>query len=369
MQLNPKAAHGTPPDTASAPVPLASSGAATSPASEAAKAALARAKAYRLHLEEPDPGAAPDPATGRPPTRSLETPALARSEAQSFDRDGRRTRPRFDDKAWRKVLRNAFVTLPEHADERIHLRDDVSSVALTVALEGAQHVRGETADGYVVYPGAAPGGGDIVHLPTVEGTEDHLHYDTRPTVRELRYTVGLAAKVAGLRKVSEVVEFLDEGGAPRLRMNAPYAVDAKGERHELAVRIEGCAYDTDPRAPWGRPTMTPRAEACTVAVTLPESGYPMLVDPAWTATGGISAYRTRAVLSPSGLVCMPLAPSSFIALFDEGTGTWSDGGQVDFPDFSSPFTSTGVLPDGRPVHCFNRCLTYRPSDGGFDQST
>jgi hypothetical protein len=35
------------------------------------------------------------------------------------------------------------------------------------------------------------------------------------------------SRVAGLRLVSNVLEFLDEGGAPRLRIAPPFVVDAR----------------------------------------------------------------------------------------------------------------------------------------------
>ena len=324
----------------------AASEAVREPVSEAALAVVTKAKAYRLTSRAPR-NSPPEPNGA---TQTSTSPVLPASLALDFNRDGRRLRPRFSDGAWKTVLHNAHVTLPEHANEPFHLRDDASSLAVTVTLEGAKHVRAEVADGYLVYPNAAPGGGDVLHRANVEGTEDYVLYEAKPAAKELHYRVALGQEVAGMRMLqnSGTLEFIDPSGAPRLRMNAPYAVDGNGERRELTVRVDGCAYDRDPRAPWGRRPTAPGATECTVAITLPEEGYPLLVDPAWTATGSMPVLRfnfdpVRLKISGNVLVLSNNPGFGNTLLFNEGTATWAQ--TADRVDYNA---SIILLADGRP---------------------
>ncbi len=323
----------------------AASEAVREPVSEAALAVVTKAKAYRLTSRAPR-NSPPEPNGA---TQTSTSPVLPASLALDFDRDGRRLRPRFSDGAWKTVLHNAHVTLPEHANEPFHLRDDASSLAVTVTLEGAKHVRAEVADGYLVYPNAAPGGGDVLHRANVEGTEDYVLYEAKPAAKELHYRVALGQEVAGLRMLQDsgTLEFIDPSGAPRLRMNAPYAVDGHGERRELTVRVDGCAYDRDPRAPWGRRPTAPGATECTVAITLPEEGYPLLVDPAWTATGSMANAHIEfnMVAVKNGLVLSTNGSSA--ELYNEMTGTWANTGS---PNKDSAFWHSLLrLADGRAL--------------------
>ena len=73
----------------------------------------------------------------------------------------------------------------------------------------------EGVDGYVVYRGGGPGGVDVVHRPTAEGTEDFVAFEQAPAQEELSYEVALGAGVAGLRLVADTLE------VPRLRMAPP----------------------------------------------------------------------------------------------------------------------------------------------------
>ncbi len=65
--------------------------------------------------------------------------------------------------------------------------------------------------------------------------------------------------VAGLRLVAGVLEMLDAGGAPRLRVEPPYIVGADGARTDASLAVEGCAVDSNPAAPWGRRVTAPGA--------------------------------------------------------------------------------------------------------------
>jgi len=62
-------------------------------------------------------------------------------------------------------------------------------------------------------------------------------FDAAPAEAAVRYTVMLGDKVAGLRLVENVLEFVDDAGAPRLRMASPYLVDEQAKRHWATVTV------------------------------------------------------------------------------------------------------------------------------------
>jgi hypothetical protein len=118
--------------------------------------------------------------------------------------------------AKRGVVRAATVDLPVVASCDTLLEDDATKVAVKFHLHGARDAKLEVADGVALYRGALAGN-DVVHRAHAEGTEDFVVFETRPDVQELAYDVDVA-RVAGLRLVGNVIEFLDEGGTPRLRV-------------------------------------------------------------------------------------------------------------------------------------------------------
>ena len=80
-----------------------------------------------------------------------------------------------------------------------------------------------------------------------------------------RFSYQLLVTGGRVRQLAGVVEVLDRQGNARLRLEPPFAVDARGQRHEARVQFTG-----------GRLT-----------VSLPASlrRYPALLDPGWTTTG------------------------------------------------------------------------------------
>jgi MYXO-CTERM domain-containing protein len=262
---------------------------------------------------------------------------LAPTLVDQVDREGDRLRPRVPDSVAKQVVHRVALTLPARARGAFQLTDVDSEVAAEVTLEGASDAPGEIAGGFVVYRGGYPGA-DIVHRAVADGAEDHLSFAGAPRTPEVRYGVKLGDKVAGLRLVSGTLELLDAGGAPRLRMAPPYVIDAAGERHAANVAVSGCAYDTDPRAPWGRPVTAAGAQSCTVRVAWSGAGvrYPAVVDPAWTATGNMSAVRalhTATVLgSGNVLIAGGRGPGTLATadLYNPVTGTWAATGGLTF---------------------------------------
>ena len=206
--------------------------------------------------------------------------------------------------AKRRVLRAATVELPLRANAMARVEDDTTHVSVGFALRDAVDAPIGVADGIAVYAGALAGSA-VVHRVHAEGTEDFVVIETRPAREELVYDVDVS-RVAGLRLVSNTLEFLDEGGAPRLRVAPPYVVDASGIRTDARIAVDGCAYDTDASGPWGRAVTRAGAPRCGVRVTWSGAQYPLIVDPSWMATGSMATNRAfhSATLLPSGKVLL-----------------------------------------------------------------
>ena len=232
--------------------------------------------------------------------------------------------------------KRASVELPLEATGFVRLEDDASHMSVRFALQGASAAPIAVADGMALYAGAV-GAGDLLHRVHGEGTEDFVVFERRPAHEELRYTVDVS-HVAGLRLVSNTLELLDDGGAPRLRVAPPYVVDAHGERHSATLAIDGCDYDSNPSAPWGRAVTRSGAPLCTVRIAWQGVAYPAVVDPAWTTTGSMAEARSGHtanvlgsgnVLIAGGPPAISFEPGSATAeLYNPETGTFAATGQM-----------------------------------------
>jgi hypothetical protein len=240
------------------------------------------------------------------------------------------------------VLRSATTTLPLRADGAAHVEDDATRVAIDVRLRGALDVGVAVGEGIARYAGVLEGA-DWIHRVHAEGSEDFVVFEQRPASEEIDYEVDVG-QVAGLRLVSNVLEFLDETGTPRLRVGRPWIASSDGAQREATLALEGCAADTDPRAPWGRKVTRPGARSCVVKVrwTGDEVRYPAILDPNWTATGSMTTareYHTATLLS-SGNVLM--------------TGGQNAGGNAtstaELFDGIGSFAATGYMTSPRQSH-------------------
>ncbi|MBK6460728.1 MAG: hypothetical protein IPF92_06940 [Myxococcales bacterium] len=244
-----------------------------------------------------------------------------------------------------QVPRAASVALPLRASEEVLLEDETSHVALSFALERVHDTPIEVAGDVAVYRGALEGA-DLVHHVSAEGTEDFAVFESRPAVEELRYSVGVA-RVPGLRLVSNTLEFLDATGAPALRVAPPYLLDAKGKRHEATLAVSGCAYDTSPVGPWGRPVVRPGAARCTVRVTWGGGvAYPAVVDPVWGATGSMVTGRglhTASVLASGRVLIVGGAGDGVFGLASAELYDLAGG-------VAGAFAATGAPLEGRFDH-------------------
>lgn len=286
-----------------------------------------------------------NPARGRTDAIEAYTAILPASKARQILRDGAWLRPELPPLP--RENGRAEVLWPARFTDAFKLRDIDSGMSVSVRTKGALDVDAEVADGYVVYRGARESSTDVVHVPAHDGTEDYVVFQKAPSVSELVYDVTLDDQVAGLRLVDNNLEFLDKGGAPRLRVSSPYVIDAEGETHDATLTVSGCAYDRDPRPPWGRAPVTPDATQCAVHVTWPkDAAYPLLVDPLWTGTQDLG-----------------FRPSFFISLNDGrvlggggGANKIYDGTTASWATAASGGGGTAVLlGDGRVLTFTNNC--------------
>lgn len=309
---------------------------AASPASTAANEVLARLDSHLAKMAN-----APSPHASSLP----EPPAVAPTERPSMRLRREGAFLHVDAEAYPQT-RRASVALPLRARDAFRIADEATRIEAHVTLKGASEAEAEVADGRVVYLRGIFGQGDIVHRPSALGTEDFILFDKAPPSERLEYEMALGEKVAGLRLVENVLELVDETGAPRLRVAPPYVIDAGGERHDAALSVEGCAVDTNPAGPWGREPVRAGASSCTVVVDWRERGvsYPAVVDPSWETTGEMMVARSEytASLLSNGRVLVAgglYASSSYLKsaeLYDPSSGVWaSTGSMADFRAFHS----------------------------------
>ncbi len=230
----------------------------------------------------------------------------------------------------------AAVTLPARADAPVRVALDRFAMSVEISLRGARPVPAVYEGASLRFAGAL-GPGSALELRTLRaGFEDLVTLPSPPPGGALRYDV-LLSGVAGLRLVGGALELLDRQGAPRLRMAPPHADDATGERHRLPVDVEGCAVDHDPSPPWGRSVVDPGSYRCAIVVHVgavePTRGYPLVVDPVWTATSDMIEARTShaAVRLASGralVVGVDEGGLTGAELYDPSSGSFAAVGPV-----------------------------------------
>jgi len=233
------------------------------------------------------------------------------------------------------------IELPSAANGPMRIADRASGVSANVSLRRARPAEARESDGFVAYDRAIADV-DVVHriAPDGNGTEDYILLDN-DSLRDVEYSLELGDRVASVRFVGGALELLDERGAPRLRMNAPYLVDADAAEHPAETTITGCRVDRDPRAPWGRVSIDPGSRTCSVHVSWrPESlRFPAVLDPNWVATGSLATKRgshsttvltTGKVLVAGGRYVTSTAwiPLSTAELYDPATGTFAATGSM-----------------------------------------
>jgi hypothetical protein len=223
------------------------------------------------------------------------------------------------------------------------LSDEANRV-LRVEVEGAMLVRPEFIGTFLLYQRAlalrSGARADVALRASATGLEDYVYLERKPVEPLVRYTVR-TERIYGLRLTHDVLEFLDENGAPRFRLGRAAVVGADGATTTAKVRVEGCAYDTGDRLPWTRHFVPPE-KACTVSVTWEDSDviYPAVYDPTWEVTGTTTYARDRhtSTLLESGRVLVAGGSETFggtlipvAEAFDPATKTWAVAGALMTP--------------------------------------
>lgn len=173
------------------------------------------------------------------------------------------------------------VTLPRGASREARVTDTRTGVGARVRMA-------RTEEGGFVREGdlAVDVDAGVVLRATPRGLEDFVYLARRPALEAIAYEVTPTGG-ASLRLVGRALELVDEGGAPRVRVDPPWVMGADGKRVDASLAVEGCAYDASPAAPWGRRPVPPGGERCTLRVSWEGVAYPALVDPAWVTTGSM----------------------------------------------------------------------------------
>jgi MYXO-CTERM domain-containing protein len=261
----------------------------------------------------------------------------------------------------------------ELGSDTLGVTDTATRMELRFAPQGMGRVKATIESGMVVYRGAAPGGGDVFVRPGPEGIEDFVVLKRPLPKREVRYRIELRG-VAGLRLVDDVLEALDDSGTPRLRVKRPLVIDARQVQRRAKLSVFGCAVDTDPRGPWGRPVVAPGGEHCELAVSFDDAGlaYPLLVDPAWKLTSPMTVARgahSMARLPNNKILAAGSNVASYLAtaeLFDPATNTWAVTGSMKSGRHSFPMflLKTGkVLAAAGSGPGIDKSETYDPATG------
>lgn len=221
------------------------------------------------------------------------------------------------------------VALPAFADQAARIGSGELDVTITPRLA---HASTEWAQHLAIHPEVAPGV-TLFRRVDHDGLDDVFEVATPRDTLRFSYDLSLG-NAAGLRLVEGTLEILDAKGAPRLRVPAPELVDISGARRFGTIEVSGCAFDRDPRGPWGRPVVAPGGDHCEVTATLDGRGlaYPVLVDPAWIGTGNTKATHAyhKLIRIASGTDAGKLllvggtgsAPTS-TELYDVPTGLWA----------------------------------------------
>jgi hypothetical protein len=246
------------------------------------------------------------------------------------------------------------VVLGRRASDGFSVRDRASGIAAHVSTSGARTSLATARGDVTRYADAFGPGAHLEHRARPDGTEDFVRFPARPDREELRLSLDPRG-VAGLRMVpgSGALELLDAGGTPRLRMEAPYGLDADGRRFSVSTRVEGCAVDESPAPPWGRPPTPLGGTVCGIVLSWGEArpAYPVTIDPAWTTTASMAtarAWHTATLLADGRLLVAGGADkgNASAELFDPATSTWATVGPMKRERASH---TAALLPDGRAI--------------------
>jgi Kelch motif len=251
---------------------------------------------------------------------SLEMTAKApvQFESLTFERNGAGYfTPKFSGMSLHAEHARIDIEVPGIAADWTRVR--AANLGIAFRLLQAGEIAGHQADGMIVYPNAYAARASMFQTAKRDRLEDFVLFEEKPEDEALVYQVK-TTNVAGLRLVSNTLEFLDASGTPRLRIAPPRVYSSAHENSNASTNVfpanlavKGCFVDTSPAPPWGRKPLAPcSTEAgeseCICTVVVDWSGqaltYPVLVDPAWVATSSMVEWRqeSSATKLPDGRV-------------------------------------------------------------------
>ena len=254
----------------------------------------------------------------------------------------------------KKHKQGSVVTIvaSHRADEptMLRMRSSHSNMELGFTPANASSAAREGVRGVAIFRNAFGSGTDLLRTELSDGVEEFIAFETPPEEERLRYDLTLHG-VAGLRLVHDVLELLEDDGTPRLRVTAPWVRDARGVMTRVHLALEGCAFDSSARAPWGRPVIAP-GSGCRLVLAWHAESYPALVDPSWLGTRAMIDAREQhsAVALPSGRILV--AGGTIGSGFSEATTM----AEVYDPS-SGTFTITGSMTTARVSHTANTLST------------
>jgi hypothetical protein len=205
------------------------------------------------------------------------------------------------------------ASLPNHSRGAMHLATTRAHSLDIVALD-VNDAQAIVAESTIVFRDVAKGT-DAVHVIEPERVEEIRVLRDREAPTTFRWRIEPSAAIATLRVREGFVEALDHEGRARLRMSPPFAIDARGNRRALDVRL------------------APDGVAWSLALSLDTAGLelPIAVDPAWGATNTMAVARAghRATLLSSGKVLVAGGNADWTTIhssaevYDPATTTWT----------------------------------------------
>ncbi|MFI5300188.1 MAG: Kelch repeat-containing protein, partial [Polyangiales bacterium] len=229
----------------------------------------------------------------------------------------------------------ARVTLGERSHAPTTITDSMTGLSAQYAPRFGHEVAAISRDSMSVMTDVAPQV-DLVRRARLDGVEEYAIVAQPIAGDALEWDVTIGDGVAGLRLVENVLELLDGAGAPRLRVPAPFIVDARGMRRSAVLDVRGAAVDRSPIAPFHRAIVAPGARTFGLSVRWDarDLAYPIVVDPAWTTTTSMATARAGfalttlddgRLLAAGGGDGVELAATE---VFDPTTSTWAVTGAL-----------------------------------------
>jgi MYXO-CTERM domain-containing protein len=236
--------------------------------------------------------------------------------------------PRFEMLQSKFVLRHDAAgqtlraRLPQLADAAHVVEfDGVDGFSVRTKEIGIQSVPAEIHEGVVVYRGAVAGG-DLLYKLTPTHVDEYVYLREPPAHLRREFEFDTGSAVWTLREADTNIEALGKDGIARLRLSAPLARAADGQRRRGTVHISGRTIVLD--------------------IDLTGLAAPILVDPDWSTTGTmtVSHWGDAAWRRPDGRVmavggcALTGCPTNFTNtacgqvlansdLWDPASGTWT----------------------------------------------